>query len=69
MIIFIVGNKVDNLEDRKISHEEAKIFAEKYKAQYIETSAKNDVGVNELFDSVFNSLLKKLNVFSHCYLV
>lgn len=58
-IIFVVGNKVDKIKDRKISYEEAKLFAEKYEAQYIETSAKTNVNIEKLFIDVSSTLLEK----------
>jgi len=46
--IVLVGNKIDATY-RSISKIEGQKVAEKYGAQYIETSAKNGVGVRELF--------------------
>lgn len=51
--LFLVGNKSDLVEERKIKREDAEEFGFQHGAiEYIETSAKNGNGVVELFTKV-----------------
>ena len=54
---FLVGNKSDLAEERKVTFEEAKEYADKHDLPYIETSAKEGININELFESSINSFL------------
>ena len=54
---FLVGNKSDLAEERKVSFEEAKEYADKHDLPYIETSAKEGININELFESSIKSFL------------
>ena len=54
----ILANKVDLEEERKISHEEGKAFADKLKIPYFETSAKTGQGLQEAFQCLFESVYK-----------
>lgn len=45
----LVGNKVDLIDQREIDYERAREFAETYKMQYIETSAKEYINVDNTF--------------------
>uniref|UniRef100_A0A7S4KIL5 Uncharacterized protein n=1 Tax=Paramoeba aestuarina TaxID=180227 RepID=A0A7S4KIL5_9EUKA len=45
--ILLVGNKCDSMDDRAIPKEEGRLKAEKMKIPFIETSAKNDINVDE----------------------
>ena len=47
---FLVGNKSDLTENRVIQTEEASKFAEEHNLPYIETSAKDGINIDELFD-------------------
>ena len=49
----ILANKVDLAEERKISHEEGKAFADKLNIPYFETSAKTGEGLQEAFQFLF----------------
>jgi len=49
--IMIAANKVD-VEDREISADKGKSLAEEFGCGYIETSAKTDTNVKELFESL-----------------
>ena len=53
----LVGNKCDSL-DRVITEEEGKKFADYYKMDYIEVSAKNDKNIFELFCRILSNKLK-----------
>ena len=61
---FLVGNKSDLVEQRKISYDEAKQYADEHELPYIETSAKEGININELFDSSIKSFLNNSNNFS-----
>ena len=57
MVLCLAGNKCDvGDEERKVDYERAKKFAEENNMMFYETSAKNDVGIKDLF----NGLLYKL---------
>ena len=56
--IVINGNKID-LDDRDISAEDAKKFAQENNFKYFETSAKSGIGVDELFREIVNQILEK----------
>ena len=57
IIIYLVGNKIDCVNNRLISYEEGKKLAEEFGLKYYETSAKN----NENVDSTFLDLIKEIN--------
>ena len=59
---FLVGNKCDLEDQRKISKEEAKNFADEHNLPYIETSAKDGVNISELFENSINQYLNKTNL-------
>jgi len=46
--LIVVGNKTD-IEEREVSHDEAKEEAEKLGFKYAEVSCKTGEGINELF--------------------
>lgn len=48
-IIYLVGNKKDLDDKRKIAYEEAQMFAEEHGLKYFETSAKTDINVTHIF--------------------
>ena len=52
----LVGNKIDL--PRKINKEDAKTLARQLKLGYIETSAKNDVNIDLLFEKIARAILK-----------
>ena len=51
-MLFLVGNKVDLEEQRKVSYEEAKKYADLINAKYIETSARTPMNIELLFNEV-----------------
>ena len=57
IIIYLVGNKIDLVNKRIITNEEGKKLAAEYNIKYYETSAKNSIGVEE----VFLSLIKEMD--------
>ena len=54
-MITIAGNKID-LEDRQVSKEDAQSFATEHGLAYYEVSAKQDVGVDEMFKEIAKKL-------------
>jgi len=69
VVIYLVGNKVDMEDKRKVSTEEGQKIADENNLPFIETSAKSDININETFDnlvekmdSVFSNLEKKDSV-------
>ena len=55
-----MGNKSDLAEKRCVSYEEGKALAEKYKLNYIETSAKNSSNVIESFETLSRLIKSKV---------
>eukprot|EP01084_Bolivina_argentea_P062910 114967_1 len=49
MPILIIGNKIDLEYDRNISYDEAKLFCDNHKLEFIETSAKMSENINKAF--------------------
>ena len=58
---FLVGNKSDLSEQRVIKNEEANKFAEEHNLPYIETSAKDGINIEELFDKSLDKFLIEIN--------
>ena len=56
-----MGNKSDLVDNRVISKEEADKFAEEHNLPYIETSAKEGVNIDELFDNSINKYLNGIH--------
>lgn len=55
--VIIIGNKIDVFDKRIVEHEEARIFAEEHNYGFVETSARNNYNIND----VFYELIKKIN--------
>ena len=55
----LVGNKCDLNAERVVSTEEAATLAKKYNIEYIETSAKDTINTNELFETAIKTFLEK----------
>lgn len=53
-----VGNKVDLQDDRVVSFDEAFAYTMSMKGEYLESSAKEDVGVNDIFQSFIEAVVK-----------
>ena len=58
--IILVGNKVDLSETRQVSQEEAQNFAKENELNYIETSAVENIALEEAFIQTTRDLLKKV---------
>ena len=50
--IVLSGNMIDLKEERKVSYEEGEQFASSHGWSYFETSSKDNIGVNELFQFI-----------------
>ena len=57
-IIFLIGNKCDDEENRIINLKDAKKFAEKYGLKYFETSAKTGKNIKKVFESLTLKLME-----------
>ena len=57
--LILVGAKSDLEEDREIDEAEAQQIAEQNNMQYIETSAKTNDNVNEMFENIINQVYNK----------
>ena len=60
--VFLIGNKVDLVDERKVTEEEAKKFKEDYMLNlYMETSAKTGFNAREIFIEAARVLNKEYN--------
>ncbi|KAH0791993.1 small GTP-binding protein [Histomonas meleagridis] len=63
--VILVGNKVDLIDKRQVTYEEASGYANSINVDYIETSAKNNTNVAEAFEKIARqiyTLYKENNV-------
>ena len=58
IIICLVANKYDLYEKREVSNEEGEEFAKSIGAIFASTSAKNDSGINFLFENIGRKILE-----------
>ena len=56
--VVLAGNKIDIADQRKVTTEEAKIYAVEKKLLYLETSAKTGVSVPDLFEGLVKVILE-----------
>jgi len=56
----LVGNKCDLANDRKVSSEEARDFADQLSLEFLETSAKDSTNVEEAFRKMASAIKEKL---------
>lgn len=54
--IILVGNKTDLQTDRRVTHEQGKRLAEEMKAVFLETSAKENQNVEDIFTKVVGQM-------------
>ena len=55
--IVLIGNKIDLKEEREISEDDGKKIAKEYNMNYYETSAKENIGINELMKDLIKDIL------------
>ena len=57
-VIMLVGNKVDvDIEKREVSTEEGRILAEENRLMFSETSARENVNVNDSFEELIKGTI------------
>ena len=55
-VLFLIGNKIDKVDNRVVTKEEAINLAKQYNVKYYEISCKQDLGVYEVFsDAIFEA--------------
>jgi len=57
LVLAIAGNKFDKINEEVVNEEEARKFAEDNNAIFNLTSAKENIGINELFEMIEKKLL------------
>jgi len=60
VVVFLAGNKCD-LGERAVSLTEIEDFKGKYALDYMETSAKDGTGINELFEKLTRQVMDRFN--------
>ena len=58
--IILVGNKLDLKEKQEISRNVAEDFAKSHKIQFIESSAKDNIGIQEVFYKLTRNICQKV---------
>ena len=58
VVIYIVGNKIDIEEARKVTKEEGQSLADELGLPFVETSAKNGINVTETFEDLIEKIDK-----------
>lgn len=61
VICFLVGNKKDLEDKRTVTVEEGKELAKFYGMDFLETSARDTINIDESFLSLSKSIIQKLN--------
>ena len=56
VVIYIVGNKIDLVNSRKVKTEDGQKLADEFKLNFFESSAKSGENINEIFDSLVNKI-------------
>ncbi|XP_066936936.1 ras-related protein ORAB-1-like [Clytia hemisphaerica] len=59
VIIALVGNKCD-IQERQVEYEAARAFADRLGVLFLETSAKEDINIQRLFNELAHELKKRL---------
>lgn len=62
VVIVLVGNKCDLIESRAVSYEEAQALAKSFNIQFYETSAKNNINIDEIFTKIATDIKVKLSM-------
>ena len=57
-VLLLVGNKCDLEDERKVSFQEGKDFADNNGIKFIETSAKTNQNVDEAFEILIDEVIK-----------
>lgn len=56
----IVGNKCDLREERKVSSEEGRMLADRYRGIFMEVSAKEDINIEQMFTQLSMNIIHDL---------
>ena len=56
VVVYLCGNKIDMEEERKVKTEEGKKLADEFGLPFYETSAKNDININETFEDLVEGI-------------
>ena len=59
--IFMVGNKIEKEENRKVYYEEGKSIADIYEIKFFEMSCSKRENIINIFNDIINSISKNLN--------
>ncbi|GFS04979.1 Ras-related protein Rap-1b [Elysia marginata] len=58
IVIFLIGNKADNNDSRRqVSYEEGKKYADENGVSFLETSARDNINVNEAFEKFVEAVV------------
>ena len=63
LILAIAANKSDLYEERQVENETGEEFAKSINAIFVETSAKNDSGIDKLFENIGYKILDPNSIF------
>ena len=55
----IVANKIDKEDDREVSEKQGRDNAEQYNMNYFETSAKENRGITECMNDIFEQVINR----------
>ncbi|XP_077997937.1 ras-related protein Rab5-like [Glandiceps talaboti] len=58
IVIALAGNKSDLINEREVEYEDAKTFAENNGLLFMETSAKTDIHINDIFVAIAEKISK-----------
>ena len=58
--MILCGNKCDNEKERKISKDEGENLAKSYGIPFFECSAKNNININEIFNTMGQKIYTKI---------
>ena len=56
VLIYVVGNKIDNADARQVGTDEGQALAKELEVMFIETSAKAGINVKQLFNEMAMNL-------------
>lgn len=60
-IIYLTGNKIDNINQREIKTEDAENFAKNYNINYTEISCKDGINIYEIMENIIFDTSKRLD--------
>ena len=63
-VIYLVGNKIDVINNRKINVEDAENFSKETNIKYVEISCKKGINVSEIMENIIYETSQKLSNFN-----